>query len=127
MTTTIDASRPSEPEQTVRKHPIRGAIWGLLLGLGIAIYAVLFRIVPFGDWVPLGLCVLAGIALGVLWAYVAPATGPKERPPAGTDTPDETDAPDEADAADTTDETDTPDEADAADTTDEADTADEDV
>ncbi len=102
MTTTIDATRPSEPAQIVTKHPIRGAIWGLLLGLSIAIYAVLFAIIPFGDWIPLGLCVVAGVGLGVLWAYVAPAKGPTEPPPVATEISDVTETPEVTEAPEMT-------------------------
>ena len=75
-------STGSTAEQVVRKHPIRGAIWGLLLGLGLAIYAILFAIIPFTDWVPLILVVLAGVVIGVAWAYLAPAKKPGPPPAA---------------------------------------------
>jgi hypothetical protein len=80
--TTTTASTTSEPDQKVWKHPIRGATWGLLLGLGAAIYLVIFAVVPFGDWAILGLVVLLGIGLGVVWAHLAPAKKPKGEAPA---------------------------------------------
>ncbi len=73
-------------QQVVRKHPIRGAIWGLLLGLGLAIYSILFAIIPWTDWVPLILVVLAGVVIGVAWAYLAPAKKPGP-PPAPSSPP----------------------------------------
>ncbi len=81
MTSTVSSTSPA-PEQEVAKHPVRGVLWGLLLGLGIAIYMVLFAVIPFGDWLPLLLCVLAGVAIGVAWAYFAPPKKPKGPPPA---------------------------------------------
>jgi hypothetical protein len=79
MTSTTDFDTTTQQE--VRKHPVRGAIWGFFLGLGVAIYLILFAVIAFGEWIPFGLCIAAGIALGILWAYVAPAKQPKEPPP----------------------------------------------
>ena len=31
----------------VQRHPVRGGLYGLLLGLGVAIYLVLFSVTPF--------------------------------------------------------------------------------
>jgi hypothetical protein len=80
MTSTLSSS--TAHDQVVKKHPIRGALWGLLLGCSLAVYAVLFSVVVFGDWLPLVLIVLAGAAIGVGWAFVAPAKQPKGDPPA---------------------------------------------
>jgi hypothetical protein len=83
MTSTITSS--TTREQVVKKHPVRGAIWGLLLGFSLAVYAVLFAIIPFTDWVPLILVALVGVAIGVAWAYLAPAKQPKGGPPPAID------------------------------------------
>jgi hypothetical protein len=85
MTSTIN-SEASAPQE-VRKHPVRGAIWGFFLGLGVAMYLVLFAIIAFGDWIPFTICVAAGITLGILWALFAPAKQPKGPPPAGPVSP----------------------------------------
>lgn len=79
MTSTVRS-----PQPVVRKHPVRGGLWGLPLGLGLAIYAVLFRVIAFGDWLQFGLIVLGGVAIGIGWAYVAPPKRNKELPPAIT-------------------------------------------
>ena len=79
MTSAINSDRSAQQE--VRKHPIRGAIWGFFLGLGVAIYLVLFAVIAFGDWIPFGLCIAAGIALGIVWALFAPAKQPKGAQP----------------------------------------------
>ena len=81
MTSTM-TSTETTAEQVVRKHPVRGAIWGLLLGLGLAIYSILFAIIPWTDWLPLILVVLAGVVIGVAWAYLAPAKKPGPPPAA---------------------------------------------
>lgn len=84
MSTEIeDLTSDPDAEQTVERHMVRGAIYGLLLGFGIATYLVLFAIVPFGDWIPLTIVVLLGILAGVLWARFAPPKGAGERPDTG--------------------------------------------
>lgn len=65
-------------ETAIKRHPIRGAFWGLLLGIGVSIYLVIFSVVPFGDWVPLIIAVVICVLLGVLWGYFAPAKKPKD-------------------------------------------------
>jgi hypothetical protein len=83
MTSTITPK--TTREQVIKKHPVRGALWGLLLGFSLAVYAILFAIIPFTDWVPLLLVALVGVAIGVAWAYLAPAKQPKGGPPPAID------------------------------------------
>ena len=85
MTSTIN-SEAGVPQE-VHKHPIRGAIWGFFLGLGVAMYLVLFAIIAFGDWIPFAICVAAGITLGIVWALFAPAKQPQGPPPASLVSP----------------------------------------
>ena len=59
-------------------HPIRGGLYGLLLGIGVAIYLIIFRIVSLGIVVPL-IAIVVCIALGAAWGRFGPPTGP-ERP-----------------------------------------------
>ena len=59
---------------TVERHPIRGALYGLLLGLGIAIYLVIFSVIAFQWTIPIVVAVL-GLVAGVAWAMFAPAKG----------------------------------------------------
>ncbi len=68
---------------TITRHPIRAAIYGLLLGFSVAVYLILFAVIAFGDWVPLIIVLVAGIVVGILWAYVAPAKGAKDAPGRG--------------------------------------------
>lgn len=87
MTSTDDMTTDMQQEhhQVVTKHRIRGALWGLLLGLSIAIYTVLFSIIAFGDWLPLIGCVLVGVIVGVLWASFAPPKRTKKPLPESED------------------------------------------
>ncbi len=63
----------SPAQQSVQRRPVRGGIFGLLLGLSSAIWLVLFAVIPFGEWLQLALVVIIGIAVGIAWARFAPA------------------------------------------------------
>ena len=74
-------------EVEVQRHPIRGALFGLLIGLSLA-YFLFFQFAVFG-FDTLGsvitkfvVVVLIGVAIGVAWAYLAPAKEPEGPPPA---------------------------------------------
>ena len=54
-----------------KRHPIRGFVGGLFVGLGIALLLVLYGKIAFGTLTPY-VIILAGVALGVVWAFVAP-------------------------------------------------------
>ncbi len=75
---------PASTARAVDYHLVRGALWGALLGFGVAIYLVLFAIVPFGDWLVLGLTFVAGIVIGLLWARFAPPRQSEPPPTAPT-------------------------------------------
>lgn len=69
---------------TVKKsHPIRGALYGLILGLGLALIAVGRKAVNLDSIVPIVL-VGVGIAIGIVWGMVAPAKKPKGPEPVST-------------------------------------------
>ncbi len=55
----------------LQRHPVRGGLYGLLLGLGVAIYLVLFAITPF-SLTTMAIIVVVGIALGAAWGAFAP-------------------------------------------------------
>ena len=63
-----------------KPHPIRGILWGLIMGIGAAAIAILLKIIPFElVW---ALIVLGGgILLGLLWSTLGPAKKPKGEPP----------------------------------------------
>lgn len=58
-------------EQTVAYHPVRGAMYGLLLGLGVAIYLVIFKIITIQLVIPI-IAVVVCIALGAAWGRFTP-------------------------------------------------------
>jgi len=69
----------------VRRHPIRGAIAGLLLGFGMAGLLMTFSVIALGTLTPL-VVVVCCVVFGVVLAYVLPprgrasATGPAVAP-----------------------------------------------
>ncbi len=77
-TTTTTTVRTAEAFR--KPHPIRGILWGLIMGIGAAAIAILLKIIPFElVW---ALIVLGGgILLGILWSTLGPAKKPKGDPP----------------------------------------------
>jgi hypothetical protein len=76
MTTTIAATKP-----TVRYHPIRGAVYGLFFGLGLALLLMVFKVLALS--VPLIIVLgLVFLILGGVWGRFAPPRPTKEPPPA---------------------------------------------
>ncbi len=77
-TTTTTTVRTAEAFR--KPHPIRGILWGLIMGIGAAAIAILLKIIPFElVW---ALIVLGGgILLGILWSTLGPAKKPKGEPP----------------------------------------------
>jgi hypothetical protein len=63
-----------------KAHPIRGILWGLLMGLGATVVAILLKIIPL-DLVWAVLVLAGGILLGTLWSTLGPAKKPKGDPP----------------------------------------------
>ena len=61
----------TEQSPTIERHPVRGALWGLLLGVGVAIYLILFTVISVSIVTPVIVIVVCG-ALGLVWASVAP-------------------------------------------------------
>ena len=56
----------------VQRHPIRGGFYGLLLGLSVAIYLILFAVTPFRISTVVTVVVI-GVVVGALWGGFAPA------------------------------------------------------
>ncbi len=73
MATTTE---PTEAGPRVKRHPVRGLIWGFVLGIGIAIYLVIFAVIAFGTLTPFVVIGLTTIA-GGLWGLFAPPKKPK--------------------------------------------------
>lgn len=61
-------------QPTVRRHPLRGAVWGVVLGLGAALLLIGRQVIALGTVLPLGV-VLGCLVLGALWGAFAPARG----------------------------------------------------
>jgi hypothetical protein len=70
----------------IKRHPIRGALFGLMLGISAAYY-LFFQFTVFGFDSVTGVItrfvviVLLGMVVGIVWAYVAPPKRPKGEPP----------------------------------------------
>lgn len=72
----------TQTEPSVKRHPIRGALWGLLMGIGIALILFNFSIIALGQIVPWLIVIGVFIVLGILWGMFAPAKKPKGEPSA---------------------------------------------
>ena len=70
----------TEPETATRRHPVRGGLYGLCLGIGAAIYLIIFSVVPF-DVVISIVVAAAGLVVGIVWGLFAPARKPDGPPP----------------------------------------------
>ena len=77
-TTTTTTVRTAEAFR--KPHPIRGILWGLIMGIGAAAIAILLKIIPF-DLVWALIVLGGGILLGILWSTLGPAKKPKGEPP----------------------------------------------
>ena len=66
--------------QLTKRHPIRGFIWGIFFGLGLAMIAIGQGYAALGTWPPL-ILLIVGIVLGTVWGLFAPAKKPKGDPP----------------------------------------------
>lgn len=85
---------------TTKRHPIRGFLYGIVFGLGLALIAVGQKWAALGTWPPV-LLLVAGIVVGTLWSTVGPARAPiGPGPGTPADTPDGS-APLTADVEDT--------------------------
>jgi hypothetical protein len=77
-TTTTTTVRTADAYR--KPHPIRGILWGLIMGIGAAAIAILLKIIPF-DLMWALIVVGGGILLGILWSTLGPAKKPKGQPP----------------------------------------------
>jgi hypothetical protein len=68
----VVAPPPATGTPTRRVHWVRGALWGLSLGIGLAIYAVIFRVIEL-HVLTMAMIVVLGVALGLVWARFGPA------------------------------------------------------
>lgn len=77
--------------ETVKRHPIRGFLYGIPFGLGLAMIAVGQKWAALGTWPPF-IIFLVGIAISMVWSTFGPAKGPKGEPPTASDDAPEPDA-----------------------------------
>lgn len=63
-------------ETTLHRHPIRGFVWGLITGAGVALLLMVFSVIPLS--IPtLGIYTGVSAVLGALWGSFAPPKKPK--------------------------------------------------
>ena len=62
---------------SVKKHPIRGAIYGLLMGLGASLILAGQGIIAFGETGPFVIVIVIGLVVGVVWGLFGPAKDAK--------------------------------------------------
>ena len=85
-------------ETITKRHPIRGFLYGILLGLGLMLLVVGQGIAALGTYPPF-IVLIVGIVAGTLWGMYGPAKGPKGPPPAGATVVDDAPAPEPEPAA----------------------------
>lgn len=71
-----------------KTHPIRGLLWGIMFGLGLAVVLVVTGIIPL-ELSQLVIVTVVGIGVGVLWGLFGPAKKPKGPAPASRVVPPE--------------------------------------
>ena len=77
-------------ETVTRRHPIRAAVWGFLLGLGVAVYLIaVFPVIALDSITGVaiqGAIVVGGVmVVSILWGLFGPAKKPKGLPSSGGD------------------------------------------
>ena len=75
MPAAVSMATPPPLRLRVKRHPIRGLLGGLLLGIGLALLVLVYAKAPFGiatPYVCLGAGIVAGLAMGL--------SGPVRRP-----------------------------------------------
>ena len=74
-------------DTVTKRHPIRAALWGFVLGLAVTLYlTVVFPVIGL-DTVPgvatkAAIVIVVTMVVSVLWGLFGPAKKPKGRPPA---------------------------------------------
>lgn len=61
----------------VEKRPLRGALWGLLLGVGVTLLLIAYNVVALGTLPPY-VVVVVGILAGIAWGTLGPAKASDE-------------------------------------------------
>lgn len=69
-------------DTTTKRHPIRGFLYGIFFGLGLAMIVVGQGIAALGTWPPV-IVFVVGLIAATLWSIYGPAKAPKGPPPSG--------------------------------------------
>jgi hypothetical protein len=67
-------------DSVVVRHPVRGLLWGLVFGLGLAFVLVFTTIIVFAR-LPVLTTIAIGTAAGLIWSVIGPPRTPKSPPP----------------------------------------------
>jgi len=66
----------ASPDRLRTRHPLWGALFGLLLGVGVALLVVVYGWVPFSSWLEMLAFVIGITAFGILVGVFAPIRRP---------------------------------------------------
>lgn len=68
---------PADNTPPVKKrYPVRGLLWGILLGLGLTLLLVTFGVIGL-DLIKMLITLIIGTGLGTVWSIFGPAKKPK--------------------------------------------------
>jgi hypothetical protein len=67
-------------QAVIRRHPIRGILWGIVMGIGLTVVLVVTKVIEL-DLTMMILVTAIAIVAGVLWSTLAPAKAPEGVPP----------------------------------------------
>ena len=70
--------------QVLKRHPIRGFLYGIFFGLGLALVAIGQGWAALGTWSSF-LVFVVGVVVATLWGTFGPSKKPKGPPPAEPD------------------------------------------
>jgi hypothetical protein len=68
------------PELVIVRHPIRGLLWGVVFGIGLAFVLVFSTIIVLAR-VPIAITITVGTLGGLLWSMLGPPRMTKSPPP----------------------------------------------
>lgn len=68
-------------EATVKRYPIRGLLWGILMGIGLAVTAIGMKWAAIGTNAPFVFFAI-GLVISLAWSMFGPPKGPKGPEPA---------------------------------------------
>ena len=87
-TSTATSADGAGSAPVTQRHPIRGFLYGIFFGLGLALIAIGQKWAALGTWPPI-LLLVGGVAVGTLWSTVGPAKAPEGPAPVPADRSDE--------------------------------------